>query len=70
MELGVIGRRHSPRGVIEFLSESRITLFFLSMSPRKMKRLLISTLEVMVKVVNLEILDILLFPESSQQLCQ
>ena len=40
------------------------------MSPRKMKRLLISTLEVMVKVVNLEILDILLFPESSQQLCQ
>ena len=40
------------------------------MRPRKMKRLLISTLEVMVKVVNLEILDILLFPESSQQLFQ
>ena len=40
------------------------------MHPRKMKRLLISTLEVMVKVVNLEILDILLFPESSQQLFQ
>jgi len=40
------------------------------MHPRKMKRLLISTLEVMVKVVNLEILDILLFLESSQQLFQ
>lgn len=50
-------------------SESRITVFFLSMSPGKMKDFQ-SALEVMVKVVNLEILDILLFPESSQQLSQ
>ena len=40
------------------------------MSPGKMKRLLVSTLEVMVKAVNSETLDILLFPESSQQLSQ
>ena len=39
------------------------------MSPGKMKDFQ-SALEVMVKVVNLEILDILLFPESSQQLSQ
>ena len=50
-------------------SESRITVFFLSMSPGKMKDFQ-SALEVMVKVVNLEILDILLFPKSSQQLSQ